>query len=163
MDNYHNDQVQLDEEDLREARINARVGLYIRGTISLDDFYEMEKKEGDDLKVKRQEAFDRMLEEIRKERETDDQAASEDPEEPTFTMTKEEFRSLNLLEQSRLYEEHPNEIKELLKPVKETTLTREEFRKKPLYIQSQYYKAKPEEIKALLEGTVDSVDVEDII
>lgn len=163
MENYNFNTSLLDEEDLREARIRGRVGLYISGTISLDDFYQMEKAEDDDIKAKRQEAFDRLLDEIRKEKEAEDPEASTDPEDPSFTMTKEEFRSLNLLEQSRLYEEHPDEIRKLLEPVKEATLTREEFRKKPLYEQSQYYNAKPEEIRALLEGTVDSVDVEDLI
>lgn len=150
----------LNEEDVREARINARVGLYIRGTISLDDFYEMEKAENDDPKVKRQETFDRILEEIRKERET---VVPEVSEDPTFEMTRDEFGKLPLSEQSKLYEEHPNEIRKLLEPVKETSITKEEFQKKPLYVQSQYYKAKPEEFRSLLEGTVDSVDVEDLI
>ena len=163
MESYNFNKSLLDEEDLREARINGRVGLYIRGTISLDEFYEMEKAENDDLKVKRQEAFDKLLEEIRKEKEAEEPEESTEPKASPFTMNKEEFRSLNLLEQSRLYEEHPDEIRKLLEPVKDTKLTREEFRKKSLAEQNKYYEEKPEEIRALLEGTVDSVDVEDVI
>lgn len=155
MDYYNKDQSLLDEEDLREARIKARVGLYIRGTISLNDFYEMEKKEGDDIKAKRQEAFDRILDEIRKEKDQEDPETSEDL---PFSMTEDEFRDLPVWKQSELYSKYPEEIRELLDPVDKSPVTKEQFQKMPLQEQNNYYKAMPEKIEALIDGSLDSVD-----
>lgn len=156
MDNYHNNQSLLDGEDLREARIKARVWMYIRGTISLDEFYEMEKPEGDDIKANRQKELDRILDEIRKEKDQEEPVVSED--QAAFTMTRDEFNKLSLREQSDLFNRHPNEIRELLEPVDKSPVTRDQFLKMTLQEQNEYYKSMPEKIKALISGDLDSVE-----
>lgn len=161
---------QIDRAD-REARISVRAKMYAEGSISLREFYEKELAEGDDIREiiyqareDNRQKLKEMVEEAKQARlQREGLSPKPETDPPVFDMTKDEFNALSLYEQTKLYEEHPDEIRKLLEPVKETKLTREEFQKMSLSDQSKYFEAKPEEIRSLLEGTVDFVDVEDII
>ena len=151
-------------EENKENRIRRRSEQYAKGEISLEDFFFLESMDQDEEDHCEKELSLTELDEMRRSEEELQEARKEEQIwKPVFSITKAEFDDLPLSEQMKLYEEHPDEITRLLKPVKRSsiTLTREEFREKSLADQSKYYEEKPEEIRALLEGTVDSVEVRD--
>ena len=151
-------------EENKKDRIRRRSEQYAKGELSLDDFILLESIDQDEedhcekkLSLTELDEMKRAEEELREAKE------EEQIPKPVFSISKEEFDELPLYEQMKIYEEHPDEITKLLKPVKRSsiTLTREEFRERSLADQNKYYLEKPEEIRALLEGTVDSVEVRD--
>lgn len=140
----------------RKIRIKNLAQRYADGYISLQDFYESELREGDDIRAHEQKRLKEMVEEAERER-LQREATQLDPSH--FAITKEEFRKLSLRDQMKLLEERPEEIRELLGVPTSSRITKEEYERLSHGEQARLNRAIPDQIRALENGSVDFVDI----
>lgn len=151
----------LNNTEERQIRIMNRARSYANGTISLQDFFDQEKAEDDDVREKERKKLAEMLKEAKRERAKRERAQSEripDTQSTGLDITKEDFNKLPLFEQSKLFEDHPDEIRKLLEPVVDSKITLEQFRELSLEDQNKYFLEDPDQVKALRAGTVSFVN-----
>ena len=152
----------IENTEERKIRIMAQAKRYAEGYISLRDFYESELKENDDIREQERQKLREMVEEFRREKEAEERL-SPDLDPSGFNITREEYNKLNLREQSKLYEEHPREIRKLLGKSIGSRITKEQFGILTSEEQETLFREKRGELRDLFNGRVDSVDVEGLV
>lgn len=156
----------------RIERIIKRAIAYNNGLTPIDAFAILEEEDGandgqDDIQhisyIKEKE----IIKAINKILDKDDASflgQEPKPKKASFSITLDEFNALPLYEQNKLFQEHPDEIKELIcrKPTLQTKgqITKDKFLKMPKEEQEWYYENNNELVKALFDGRLAFIDSE---